>query len=351
MEKDIKEKVLQSIENLKNKSSRLYFMVQDTKGNARASVRFIYQLAMALKNEGYNSIMLHEKNDYVGVQDWLGSDYMEKIPHRAIEKQNLEIAPEDFIVVPEIFGYVMEQIQNLPCGKIVLTQAYKYMLETLQPGQTWNQFGFLKCITTSQKQKEYIQGVMRNVNIDIITPYISESFEKRELPPLPIIGIHAREQSDAINIIKTFYLKFPQFRWFTFRDLRGLSEKEFANSLKECFLSVWIDRESGFGTFPLESMSCGVPVMGLLPDMVPEWITEENGIWVDDMTMVPDFIADFSQNWLEDNIKPELYENILSTSAKLKNKEEFEKSVVETFKSYINTRIESLESQIFKLEE
>lgn len=351
MEKDIKQKVLQSIENLKNKSSRIYFMVQDTKGNAKASVRYTYQLAMSLKNEGYNSIILHEKNDYTGVQDWLGSDYMEKIPHKSIEKQNLEIAPEDFIVIPEIFGYVMEQIQNLPCGKIVLTQSYKYMLETLQPGQTWSQFGFLKCITTTQKQKEYIEGVMKNVSIDILNPYVSEPFEKRELPPLPIIGIHAKEQSDAINIIKTFYLKFPQFRWFTFRDLRGLSEKEFANSLKECFLSVWIDRESGFGTFPLESMSCGVPVMGLLPDMVPEWMSEENGIWVDDMTMFPDFIADFTQNWLEDNIRPELYENISKTSIQYKDKKKFEESSVEIFNSYINTRIESLESQIFKLEE
>lgn len=351
MENNLKEKVLQSIENLKNKSSRIYFMVQDTKGNAKASVRYIYQLAYTLKKTGYNAIMLHEKNDYAGVSEWMGTEYMESLPHVSIEKQNLEIAPEDFIVLPEIFGYVMEQIKNLPCGKIVLTQSYKYMLETLQPGQTWSQFGFFKCITTTEEQKTYIEGVMKNVAIDVLTPYISEVFEKRELPPMPIIGVHSREQSDTINLIKTFYLKFPQFRWFTFRDLRGLSEKEFANSLKECFLSVWIDRESGFGTYPLESMSCGVPVMGLLPDLVPKWISEENGIWVDDITMMPDFVADFSQNWLEDNIKPELYENIKVTSEKYKNKDEFDSKSVSLFQSYINTRIDSLESQLSKLED
>ena len=36
MEQGLKEKVLLSIENLKNKKNRLYFMVQDTKGNAKA---------------------------------------------------------------------------------------------------------------------------------------------------------------------------------------------------------------------------------------------------------------------------------------------------------------------------
>jgi len=351
MENNLKEKVQQSIENLKNKTSRIYLMVQDTKGNAKASVRYIYQLAMSLKTSGYNAIILHEKNDYTGVADWMGAEYMENIPHKSIEKQNLEIAPEDFIVLPELFGYVMEQIKNIPCGKIVLTQSYKYMLETLQPGQNWNQFGFLKCITTTQKQKDYIEGIMKNVSIDVLTPYISEVFEKRNLPPMPIIGIHSREQSDTINLIKTFYLKFPQFRWFTFRDLRGLSENEFANSLKECFLSVWIDRESGFGTYPLESMSCGVPVMGLIPDMLPEWMVEENGIWVDDITMLPDFIADFTQNWLEDNIKPDLYDNITSTYTKYKNKNEFDSKSIELFDSYIKTRVESLESQLSKLED
>ena len=41
MDNNFKEKVSQSIENLKNKTSRIYFMVQDTKGNPKASVRYI----------------------------------------------------------------------------------------------------------------------------------------------------------------------------------------------------------------------------------------------------------------------------------------------------------------------
>lgn len=351
MENNLREKVEGSIKNLKEKKSRIYFMVQDTKGNAKGSVRFIYQVALTLKKEGYNAIILHEKNDYTGVESWLGSEYMTELPHKSVEKQNLEIAPEDFIVVPEIFGYVMEQIKNIPCGKIVLTQSYKWMLETLQPGQTWGQFGFHKCITTSTKQKEYIDGVMRNTSVDILEPVISDVFSKRELPPMPIVAVHSREQSDTINLIKTFYLKFPQYRWFTFRDMRGLSETEFANSLKECFLSVWIDRESGFGTYPLESMATGVPVMGIVPDLAPEWMNEDNGIWVDDMTLMPDFIADFIQNWLEDNIKGELYDNISKTSEKYKDKDSFEKNAVSLFSNYINTRVEAFESQLEKLEQ
>lgn len=351
MDKELKEKLLGSINNLKNKKNRMYFMVQDTKGNAKASIRYIYQIALTLKKNGFNVIILHEKTDYTGVQSWLSEEYMTEIPHKSLEEQNLEISPEDFIIIPEIFGYVMEQIKNLPCGKIVIAQSYRYLLETLQPGQTWNQFGFLKCLTTSLRQKEYIESVMRNISIDILQPIISDCFVPQELPPMPIIGIHTREQSDAVNIIKTFYLKFPQYRWFTFRDLRGLSEKEFASSLRECFLTVWVDNESGFGTFPIESMISGVPVIGKIPDLSPQWMTEENGIWVDDVVLMPDFIADFIQNWLEDGIKPELYDNIKSSTKEYKNIEEFENKTLELFNGYINTRLEAFKTQASKIEE
>jgi len=350
MENTIEEKVKQSIQVLRDKKARIYFLVQDTKGNAKASVRYIYQMAKTLKDNGFNPIILHEKSDYSGVVAWLNEEYM-SIPHKAIEGQNLEISPEDFLVIPELFGYVMDQVKQLPCAKIVLTQQYSHMLETLQPGQSWNQFGFMKCLTTTNKQKEYIERVMRQSSFDVIEPYITDSFKPKSTPAMPIIGIHTKEQTDAINIIKTFYLKFPQYRWFTFRDLRGLSEKEFANSLSDCFLSVWIDDDSAFGTFPLESMKSGVPVIGKVPNISPDWMTEQNGIWITDKTLLVDVIADYIQNWLEDNINPEIQEEMKKTLELISDKQKFDSSVVTLFTTYLNTRADSFEQQISKTEE
>jgi len=343
-------KVEKSIENLKSKKSRIYLIVQDTKGNAKASISYIYNLAMTLVNSGYNAIILHEKPDYTSVEGWLGKEYMEKIPHKSIEGQNLEVSPEDFIIIPELYGFVMSQLSKLPCGKIVLCQAYDHMLETLQPGQTWSQLGFLKCITTSEFQKEYIENIMRGISFDILKPFISDNFEKQTLPPKPVIAIHSRDQRDSINIIKAFYIKFPQYRWITFRDMRGLSEKDFASTLKDCFLSVWVDETSGFGTYPLESMKVGVPVLGLVPNLLPSWMNENNGLWVNNKNQIVDFIADFLQNWLEDNVKPELHEEMLKTVENLSTKEEFEKVTIELFEGYINTRLTSFEEQLSKFE-
>jgi len=342
-------KVEKSIQNLKDKKSKIYLLVQDTKGHAKASIAYSYRLGMTLSKQGYNMIMLHEKSDYTGVSEWLGGEYME-LPHQPIEGKNLEVSPDDFIIIPELYGFVMSQITKLPCGKIVLCQSYDHMLETLQPGQTWSQVGFYKCITTSETQKEYISNVMRGVSIDVIPPYISEEFKSQTLPPKPMIAIHSREQRDTANIIKNFYIKFPQYRWITFRDMRGLTEKQFAEALQDCFLSVWVDETSSFGTFPLESMASNVPVLGLVPNLVPLWMNDDNGLWINNKNQIVDFVADFLQNWLEDNVNEKMYESMSLTTNELSSKTDFEKNVVSLFDGFLQTRLNSFEEQLNKLE-
>lgn len=342
-------KLEKAVETMKDKKSRIYFIAQDTKGNAKASISYIYRLALALLNAGYNPIILHETPDYTGVAEWLGEEYM-AIPHKSIEGQNLEVSPEDLIVIPELYGFVMSQVNNLPCGKIVLCQSYDHMLETLQPGQTWSDLGFLKCITTSKKQQEQVESVMRNVSFDILTPYLSDNFKPKKFPAKPIITVHSRDQRDTVNLIKSFYIKFPQYRWITFRDMRNLTEKEFANGLDESCLSVWIDETSAYGTYPLESMKSEVPVLGLVPNLVPEWMNEDNGLWINNKIQLVDFIADYLQNWLEDNVNENLFIEMAKTVNSLQTKENFEKEAVELFDKYLTSRQESFTEQLSKLQ-
>jgi hypothetical protein len=334
---------------MKEKKSRIYFITQDTKGNAKASVRYIYQMAMALKKDGYNSIILHEKPEYYGVSEWLGEEYM-TLEHRAIEGTSLEVSPDDLIIIPEIYGFIMDQITKLPCGKVVLSQAFDHVFETLQPGQTWSQLGFYKCITTSNKQKELIESVMRSVSVDVVEPAISDVFVKNEFPPKTIVNIHTRDHRDTTNLIKTFYAKFPQYRWITFRDLRGLTETEFAEAMKDSFISIWIDQTSSFGTFPLESMKMGIPVLGLVPDTIPTWMNEDNGLWVNNKTIIVDVLSDFIQNWLEDNLNPELFANMDKTMESISTVDKFGVDTINLFSRMFELRITSFEDQLSKLE-
>ena len=348
MDQNTIEKIEKSIGNLTNFQSKIFFLVQDTKGNGKGSIRHIYQMAKTLKDNGMNPVILHESNNYTGVGNWLGEEYME-LEHVSIEGQNLQISPDDFVVVPELYGHVLEQLKDLPCGKIVLAQAYDYMFETLQPGTTWAQYGFMKCITTTEQQVEQIKGYMKNVTFDVIEPLIPSSFTAKPKPSKPIISIHTRDQRDTMKIIKGFYLKYPQYRWITFRDMRGLTQEEFSEYLQDSFVSVWVDDISGFGTFPLESMASRTPVIGKVPNMKPTWMNEKNGIWTYELNSMVDIIAEFTQNWLEDNISEQLYDECLLTAQEYKNEDRFNLMVISNFQKYMGIRKEMFEAQIDKL--
>ncbi len=338
-----------SVENLKSKKSKIFFLVQDTKGNPKASIMYTYHIANSLKENGFNSVLLYEEPGYTGVSEWLGEEFA-NLPHETIKGSNLEVSPEDLIVIPELFAYMMPNLSKIPCGKIVFAQAYDNVLETLKPGESWSQFGFLKCITTTETQKEHIQGFMKNISYDVLEPFILDEFSPSKLPANPIISIHTRDQRDTINIIKEFYLKFPQYRWVTFRDMRGLSVKEFSKALKGSFLSVWVDENSGYGTYPLECMKSNIPVLGLVPNLLPKWMNEENGFWVNNKTQIVDFIADILQNWLEDGLDEKVFSSMSETIKTLPTKEDFYHNSVELFNEYITTRLTSFENQLSKLQ-
>jgi hypothetical protein len=345
MDTELEIKIKKSIQNIEEKKNRIFFFVQDTKGNAKASIEYIYNMAFTLNQNDYTVVMLHEKNDYTNPSIWLGNKY-EGLVHQSVEGTNLEIAPEDIMVIPEIFGFVMEQIKNLPCGKIVLSQAYDHILETLSPGMSWAQLGFFKCITTSETQRESMEKIMKKISFDVIPPVISDKFQKQVLPAKPIIVVHSREQRDAINLIKQFYLRYPQYRFFTFRDLRGLTQDEFAQALQDSFLGVWIDPTSGFGTFPLECMKSGVITLGRIPNLKPEWMTEKNGIWLDNPNLMVDVIADLIQTWLEDNLVKDIYTEAEETASQYSDQSKFESQVTSLFSDFSNKRKEAFEAQL-----
>lgn len=50
-----------------------------------------------------------------------------------LKGQQLQISPEDFIIVPEIFGYMISKLVTYLCGKIVLCQSGDWVTETLSP--------------------------------------------------------------------------------------------------------------------------------------------------------------------------------------------------------------------------
>jgi hypothetical protein len=326
------EQLKEFVEKLDNKDFSLYFFTLDTKGTPSAGIANIYEHVKLLNDLGYKACILHEKNDYklrsdetgMGISEWLGEEYA-VLPHVSIENQNLNISSVDFIIIPEVFSTIMDQVKGFPCKKVVLSQSYDYLLELLPIGKRWDlDYGFMDVITTSKKQAEYVSTLFPMTKTHIVPVSIPSYFKPNDKPKIPVISILTRNQADAAKIAKTFYLQFPLYKWITFKELRGLSRETFADELSKSCLAIWVDDASGFGTFPIEAMECGTAVIGKIPNMVPEWMEQldennnleikNNGVWTNTTLNIPELIATYLKVWLEDAVPTDLIESIKNST-------------------------------------
>ncbi len=334
----------EALGRLENYESVIYFLVYDTKNNARAAVKHIYDMASILKESGYNAKILVEEKDYTGVKGWLGDAY-NHIPIMTIKEDKIEIRADDTIIVPEQYSNILPQLANIKCTKIMLVQQTDYIFETLAIGSRWSQYGFDKCITTTESAKKRILEYFPEVLVYLIPPIIGDHFKPIETPTKPLVAISCKDRSVQRRIISEFYLKFPHLRWITFRDMVQMSYGEFALELSECMVSVWIDDESTFGTFPLESMKCGVPVIGKIPDTEPDWLSD-NGFWTYDGSKIVDLVGSYVLAWLdgvelEDEIKQKMKDAHSSFT-----KDNHSLNTISIFNTLYNKKIESIKKSL-----
>ena len=347
MNKENIEKLENSLHKLISNEHVIYFLTYDTKNNPRASVKYIYDVALTLKNNGYNVKILVEDKTYQGVQSWLGNDY-DSLDVLTIKDDKVEIKIEDIVVVPEYYSNILENLSNIKCTKVMLVQQKEYIYETLPIGSRWINFGFDKIITTTESTKKYIIEYFKDVNVFIIPPIIGENFKPNEKTPNPTISISCRDRSINKKIISEFYLKYPQLRWINFKDMNQLTYEEFSDALKDSFVSVWVDDDSTFGTFPLESMKCGVPIIGKIPKNEPDWL-DENGMWTYDENKITEILGNYVMAWIEgveltDEVKQKMKDTLLPYE-----KEITEKNITVIFESFKTNRITVIEKALEKL--
>ena len=101
-----------ALTRLQEKKSVIYFLAYDTKDHARAAIKHIYDMAMVLRQDGYNSKILVEEKSYSGVKNWLDDSY-DILPIDAIKEDKVELNVDDIIVIPEHYSNILPQLSHL----------------------------------------------------------------------------------------------------------------------------------------------------------------------------------------------------------------------------------------------
>jgi len=341
------ERIDESIASLNKKDFNVYFFVIDTKGTPNGSTQYIYEAARNLLNTGLKVSILHSDEEFVGVSEWLGEEYT-SIPHYSIKDNNVKVSASDFLIIPEIFSNVMNQTKELPCKRIVLCQNVNYITEFIPLGVSWFSFGINDVITTSNIQAEDIKALFENAKIKVIEPSIPEYFRNNDFPKKLIVSVLSKDQSIVNRIVKQFHWKYPSLRWVTFTDVRGLSKEQFADTLRESAITVWVDDDTYFGYMAIEAIKSGSILIGKVPDVIPEWMYNEDktnlgdcGVWFTDMRDVHKLIANVVKSWMNDDVPQELYDSMDNFNKKY-NIVDNKQQLVKVFDEYISERINEL---------
>jgi glycosyltransferase involved in cell wall biosynthesis len=232
----------------------------------------------------------------------------------------------------------------------MLVQQKDYIFENLPIGSRWSDYGIDRVITTTEASKKYIMDYFPESLVFIIPPIIEDIFSPLNLPSKPYVAINCRDRIMQRRLISEFYIKFPQLRWVTFRDMIQLTYDEFATNLKECMVSLWVDDESTFGTFPLESMKCSVPVVGKIPNTEPDWLSE-NGMWTYDANKLVEILGTYVLAWLEgveltDEVNNKMKETLLPYEKAIT-----QNNIITVFNSFKNKRISDIKNAIENLKQ
>ena len=142
---------------------------------------------------------------------------------------------------------------------------------------------------------------------------------------------------------------------------RSLTRKEYADRLRKNFAAVWVDRIASFGTLPIEAMASGCIPIGLVPDITPEYLLEEDedgktvyaensGVWTADYYSLPTLIGDTLTKYLDDTIEDDVYEKMKTISDKYSQKNS-SVQISKIYKDLIEERIVTLEKAISDLDE
>lgn len=352
-----KEQFDEVLDKLENGNYKLYFFCPDFDKHS-GGVGLLYDHVRILNENGFNAVVLHNKKGFK--PSWLGKR-AEGVPIEYMENNTLSLNLEDFFFIPEGFPNVMEMLrqQNVPAKKIVFCQNWYYILNALQPGQTWQQLGIGDCLSVSEFQTRYIQSIFPGIRCkNVVGSVDNEVFKKPDsmttkLPQVAFLPSRDGGLKSA-NVIKTFYLLFPHFKWIQFKQLTGLETEEFAAAMRESAFYVHFDEFSSWGTAPIEAWLSGCYVAGwdgvggveyMRPVNLREPDKNTGNIWLapnGDIVKLALLIGNMIESWVT-NEMPKGVNEAAEIACENYTKEAERDSVLTAHKEYCEERIAEIQ--------
>jgi hypothetical protein len=303
---------------LAEKAFTILFYAPDTLGVPSGAIIETYRLVATYRAQGYDAQILTELKDYQ-VPTYLDED-LQALPHQAIEGEGLLVGPEDMVVIPEYFTSIITKTAKLACVRVVLVQGYDNIFHNMIPGTSWAQLGIRHVWTMSAPLTAYVQEVMGNqYHVQTLRIGVPEYFKPYPIKD-PVIAVQVRNGLDLQKISKEFYMRYPELRWVGFEPLAGpeptgRSRRDYAALLARASVVLWVDRIAAFGQTAVEAMAAQTPLLALVPDRDPEYLADDNAVWVNRLSEIPEKLGLLFKLQIENSLPEWLLPAMAKTAA------------------------------------
>jgi len=255
---DLKHRQVPDIRVHRSRQSPVIYYLVPYSAQAHGGVRVVYRHVALLNRMGIRSAVLQ-----TGVPDrptWFASD----VPLVPIDA--LSFHSDDILVVPEFYGPSMARLDS-DIRTLVFNQGGYITfnmidLDATAPGAPYAQLERLEGImTVSRDSADLLALSFPSVQIDIARPVVDASiFHLPTTPKKRIVAHVTTRRADELNQIRHI-LRARGTSW-ELRALRGLTETQMADALRESSVFLSLSDRDGFGLPPAEAMACGCYVVG-----------------------------------------------------------------------------------------
>ena len=252
-------------------SGRILYLNHDNP-DPSGGVKVIYEHVAHLLRNGYCAAVVHLRQGFKPA--WFEGN----VPVLYCDA-NLNLQPDDLIILPEDHAGFFEIFHAAPVRKVVFCQNHFYLFQGLANADSWESFGISGVMACSDVVADFIRthlGIMDVQTVHCATPTLCAPSPRKKLQ----IAYMPRKRQMEAQFIKSLCTRmlgseFP-VEWVA---LDGIPQTVVGQTLAESALFLSLSRLDGFGLAPLEAMASGCLVVGFTGFGGLEYATKENGFW------------------------------------------------------------------------
>ena len=259
-------------------------MVKTVKNNGRilyisydslvpsGGVKVIYAHVSHLVENGYPAFVVHNKTGFKA--PWLDCN----VPVLYAEG-NLQISPDDIIVIPEDNKAAIEACKNINNRKYLFCQNHFYVFKGLQNGDSWQDYGISDVFCCSDIISKFIKSVFDYAEAPVIHNAINLDLFKPRKKRLQIAYMSRKSPGELEFIRNLFNILYKQDKQVPWVCIDNVNESKVAEIMSESAIFLSTSVYEGLGLPPIEAMASGCIVVGFHGDGGLEYATDDNGFW------------------------------------------------------------------------